>query len=35
LLDLFTGAERDVHAVDAAWTLNERDVAREENATHR
>ncbi|MDP9492097.1 MAG: hypothetical protein M3P42_07875 [Actinomycetota bacterium] len=22
LLDLFTGAEPDVHAVDAAWTSN-------------
>ena len=35
LLDLFTGAEPDVHAVDAAWTLSERLVAREENATLR
>src|SRR6266508_3381697 len=35
LLDLFTGAEPDVHAVDAAWTLNERDVAHGENATYR
>jgi integrase len=33
LLDLFTGAEPDVHAVDAAWTLSERLVAREGNAT--
>jgi integrase len=32
LLDLFTGVEPDVHAVDAAWTLSERLVAREENA---
>ena len=35
LLDLFTGAEPDVHAVDAVWTLNERDVADGENATYR
>jgi integrase len=34
LLDLFMGAEPDVHAVDAAWTLNSRAVA-EENATMR
>jgi integrase len=33
LLDLFTAAEPDVHAVDAAWTLHERAVAPEENAT--
>jgi hypothetical protein len=33
LLDAFTGAKRDVHAVDAAWTLHERAVAHEENAT--
>jgi integrase len=35
LLDLFTGADPDVHAVDAAWTLNERAVAHQENATAR
>ncbi|MGH3029376.1 MAG: hypothetical protein ACRDNE_01145 [Gaiellaceae bacterium] len=35
LLDEFTGGAPDVHAVDAAWTLNERGVAREENATLR
>ena len=37
LLDLYTGAERepDVHAVDAAWTLNPRAVAHQENATDR
>jgi integrase len=35
LLDIFTGAEPEVHAVDAAWTLNERDVADGENATYR
>ncbi len=33
LLDHFTGAEPDVHAVDAAWTLNERGVAYGENET--
>jgi integrase len=33
LLDLFTEAEPNVHAVDAAWTPNERAVARKENAT--
>jgi integrase len=33
LLDQFTGAEPDVHAVDAAWTLNTRAVANVENAT--
>jgi hypothetical protein len=33
LLDLFTGAAPDVHAVDAAWTLSERAVAHEENET--
>ena len=27
LLDLFTGAEPDVHAVDAAWTSSPRTVA--------
>ena len=35
LLDQFTGGGPDVHAVDAAWTLNERAVARRENATLR
>jgi integrase len=35
LLDIFTGVEPDVHAVDAAWTLNEHDVADGENATYR
>jgi len=35
LLDLFTSAEPDVHAVDAAWTLNSRTVAHEENTTLR
>ena len=35
LLDLFTGAGPDVHAVDAAWTLNSRPVAHQENATTR
>jgi integrase len=35
LLDLFTGAEPDVHAVDAAWTLNEPTVADGENGTMR
>jgi len=33
LLDLFTGAAPDVHAVDAAWVLSERAVAHEENET--
>jgi hypothetical protein len=33
LLDLFTGAEPDVHAVDAVWTLNEPTVADPENGT--
>jgi integrase len=33
LLDVFTGAELDVHAVDAAWTLNSGPVAHQENAT--
>jgi hypothetical protein len=32
LLDLAAGAEPDVHAVDAAWTLTERAVADGENA---
>src|SRR6266536_6020939 len=31
VLDRFGGVEPDVHAVDAAWTLTERDVAHEEN----
>jgi hypothetical protein len=31
LHDLFTGAEPDVHAVDAAWTANEPTVADREN----
>jgi KaiC/GvpD/RAD55 family RecA-like ATPase len=35
LLDLFTGAEPDVHAVDAGWTLNEPTVADGENETTR
>jgi integrase len=35
LLDMFTAAEPDVHAVDAAWTLTGRAVANEENATTR
>jgi len=35
LLDLFTGAGPDVHAVDAGWTLHERAVAHRENATTR
>jgi integrase len=35
LLDLFTGAEPDVHAVDAAWTLHARAVADGENAITR
>src|SRR5712691_10400412 len=35
LLDLFAGADPDVHAVDAAWTLDERAVAHQENATAR
>jgi len=35
LLDLFTGAEPDVHAVDAGWTLNEPAVADGENETTR
>jgi integrase len=35
LLDLFTGAEPDVHAVDAAWTSSPRTVAELENATTR
>jgi len=35
LLDIFTGAEPGVHAVDAACTLNERDVAHGENTTYR
>jgi len=35
LLDLFTGPGPDVHAVDAAWTLNEGAVAHGENATTR
>jgi hypothetical protein len=35
LLDQFTGRRPDVHAVDAAWTLNERAVAHGENATRR
>jgi integrase len=35
LLDLFTGAKLDVHAVDAAWTLHERAVVHGENATQR
>jgi integrase len=33
LLDLFTGAAPDVHAVDAAWTLHQQVVAHRENAT--
>jgi integrase len=33
LLDQFTGAEPDVHAVDAAWTLHQQVVAYRENAT--
>ena len=33
LLNLFTAARPDVHAVDAAWTLDEGAVAHEENAT--
>jgi hypothetical protein len=33
LLDLFTGAEPDVHAVDAAWTPKEPAVAEAENET--
>ncbi len=33
VLDRFGGVEPDVHAVDAAWTLTERDVAHEENRT--
>src|SRR6266540_3810673 len=33
LLDLFTGAEPDVHAVDAAWTLTTPTVAEPENTT--
>ncbi|MGH2671319.1 MAG: hypothetical protein ACRDH5_19790, partial [bacterium] len=33
LLDLFTSAEADVHAVDVAWTLQQRAVAITENAT--
>ena len=33
LLDLFTDAEPDVHAVDAAWTPNERVVTHGENET--
>ena len=32
---VFTGAERDVHAVDAAWPPNEQTVAEEENGTTR
>jgi integrase len=35
LLDLFTGAEPDVHAVDAAWTLTTPTVAEAENTTPR
>jgi hypothetical protein len=35
LLDQFTGGAPDVHAVDAAWTLNEGGVVHEENATVR
>jgi integrase len=35
LLDLFTGAEPDVHAVDAAWTLTTPTVAEPENTTPR
>jgi integrase len=35
LLDVFIGAEADVPAVDAAWTLHERAVAHGENATTR
>ncbi len=35
LLDLFTGAESDVHAVDAAWTLDASTVADRENANTR
>jgi integrase len=35
LLDLFTSPGPDVHAVDAAWTLNEGAVAHGENATTR
>jgi integrase len=35
LLDLFTGAEADVHAVDAAWTPNEPAVSNRENETTR
>jgi integrase len=35
LLDLFTGDEPRVHAVDAAWTPNERGAADAENATTR
>jgi hypothetical protein len=30
---VFTGAEPDVHAVDAAWALNERAVVHTENTT--
>jgi hypothetical protein len=33
LLDLFTDAEPDVHAVDATWTLSEHAVADADNAT--
>jgi hypothetical protein len=33
LLDVFSGAEPDVHAVDPAWTLNSGPVALQENAT--
>jgi integrase len=33
LLDLFTAAEPDVHAVDVGWTLNPRPVAHRENST--
>jgi hypothetical protein len=33
LLDAFTGADPDVHAVDALWTLHEQIVAYPENAT--
>jgi hypothetical protein len=35
LLDLFTGAEPDVHAADAAWTLTKRGVDDGENADPR
>jgi hypothetical protein len=35
LLDPFTGAEPNVHAMDAAWTLEERAAAHEENGTNK